>query len=401
MELQKPVDRRFKSDHPHALAALATVILLLLLPGPALEAVGTSASRFRGCVIKGVLPILVPDSTRVALVMPVFTSTPYSQYMQGSFYAFYHKYASQDGNITTDLDWLSTSVASGLKLSSGWGNSFPLYEFLNSTASRNCGLVMGRNLHVVSDINVTQGALSSDNCLAKFDAVVVGFSEYVTKGEYTQFVNFVSHGGKLVLMSSDAFQVMVDYNRTTGKETYVSGHGFAFNGKSAWRSSARPFDISSFIGSVDCCFRNGNYSGAIVNATNTIGAKLGASFGNTVFKSYIPHEENSVTNRSHTSIIATFQRGTGPLVAAYVHQYGKGEVVCLCVFGDDIILSDSSAQYFALLAIGTPNTALQGRFIDVQETTPWAVGIVLGVATAALGVAIILGRKRATSGGRA
>ena len=81
-------------------------------------------------------PIVAPNSS-VAIIKPIFTSTPYSQYAYGSFYAFYKTYVGAKGNITTHLDWLNTSVKSGTGYSSGWGHTNPLYSFLNSPAARN------------------------------------------------------------------------------------------------------------------------------------------------------------------------------------------------------------------------------------------------------------------------
>jgi len=312
------------------------------------------------CLARPGPPFIVSNSTRVALVKPIFTATPYSQYIYGSFYAFYKKHAASVGNITTDLNLLNTTVTSGMNFNFGWGHSYPLYTFMKSTAARNCGLVFGKNLSLVSDINVTQGALFAQNGSARFDVVVYGFAEYLTPAEYAQLMKFVAQGGRLLIMGGDSFQVRVHYNPKNGYETYMVGHGFTYNNKTAWTSSPHILNpvLTRFIGAVDCCFRSGTYGGATLNLTNSLGSALGSTFGNVVFKSYTPHEEDSVSNLSHTSIIGVFRNSSGTLVAAFAHEYGKGAVICMCVFADDVILTDQSVQYFAMLAIGTPTSKL-------------------------------------------
>lgn len=415
MELQKPVDRRFKSDHPHALILLALVLFLLVFPvvpwtkadagnqsssiPPSTVVSTTNATAPVTCLNKPGLRVVSP-STRVALIQPIFTATPYSQYLSSSFYAFYKKYATTSGNITTDLKWLNTSVTVARGFSSNWGHSFPLYQFMQSKAAQNCGLVMGKNLQVVNDINVTQGALFSQNGSANYDVAVVGFAEYVSQAEYSAFERFVATGGKLVIMGGDSFQVKVIYNPKNQYETYVVGHGFNFNNKTAWRSTPPTklgFDLPSFIGGTDCCFRSGTYSGARVNKSNAIGAALAAAFGDKVFSQYTPHEEDSVRNFTNTEIIAVFRNSSGILVATYVRHYGKGAVVCFCAFADDVITTDLSVQYFAMLAIGTPISELFANGGPVVAQTPSialeaaAVGVVVATIVA---VFYILGRRR-------
>jgi hypothetical protein len=352
---------------------------------------------------------LVSNTTRVTLVQPIFTATPYSQYIYGSFYAFYKKHVNDapGANITTDLKLLNTSVASGMGFKGGWGHSFPLYSFMTSKGARNCGIILGQNLKVISDINVTQGALfNPKNGSANFDVLVYGFAEYVSKPEYDQLVKFVAGGGRLIVMGGDAFQVHVYYNPKDHYETYVLGHGYAYNNKTAWRTVplVLGFDLERFTGGVDCCFRLGSYSGALLNKGNTVGAALAAVYGNIVFKSYTPHEEDSVRNFSYTSIIGVFRNSSGTVVASYVHRYGKGYVVCFCVFADDVILADPSVQYLAVLAVSTPAAELMGSIsptpiplgnnvINIDIAVIFAAVV---VATAWVGVYLV-GRRRGRS----
>lgn len=422
MELQKPVDRRFKSDHPHALIPVAVALFLLVFPvvpwagaasggnqtseviPPATTATSTNTStnttQVSSCLSK-TGQFMVSPRTRVAVVEPIFTATPYSQYIYGSFYAFYKNHAKAVGNITTDLKLLNTSVLSGTHFNFGWGHSYPLYQFLTSKGAQNCGLVLGKNLRVVNDINVSQGALFARNGSANFVVVVYGFAEYVSQPEYSQLVKFVASGGRLVIMGGDSFQVRVDYNPRNGYETYVLGHGFAYNNKTAWRTVPLRlgFNLTRFIGATDCCFRLGTFSGAKVNQSNVIGAGLSSVFGDTVFKSYAPHEEDSVQNFSHTSVIAMFRNSSGTLVASFVHQYRKGVVICMCVFADDVISTDQSVQYFAMLAIGTPASDLiSGAHVSqLGPNVLLEVSVSAAVVAAVFIVFFLAGRRRTTA----
>ena len=292
----------------------------------------------------------------VALVKPVFTSTPYSEYRWGSFYAFYHKYASSSGNITTDLGMLKTSVALGLNYASGWGHSYPFYLFFRSQAARNCGLVLGKNVRIISDINVSQGALFAPSGARNFDVAVIEHQEYVTQSEYDQLRQFVASGGRLIAMSANEMYVRINYDSATMQETFVSGHGYAYNGLSAWHAPQRPFPVntSSWFGSTYCCFHDFHYEGGIANGGNPVGALLVEYYKGVLAPTYGFHEENSVTNFTGTSVVATFLRLPGVDVSSYAHAYGKGAVFCLCVFGEDVIEKDNSTQFFLVASVTAP-----------------------------------------------
>jgi hypothetical protein len=322
-------------------------------------AIGANSCFGQNGVDDSFIPGLVV-SQRIAVVQPIFTSTPYSQYNYGSFYAFYAKYANTLGNVTTDLGWLSTNISSGQGYNQGWGHSYGLYQFLTSPSAQACGLQIGTNVHVLDDISVSAGGLTYPNGSAKFDTVVIPFAEYVTATEYQSYENFVANGGTLVVPAAHSIEWFVDFNTTTKVETFVHGHGFAFNGRSAWRLpcsagnfTACPWARSyvDWFGSMPHGPTGIQYSGAKVNEDQVIGRALAREFGNVVFSSYRANEENTVTNITGTSIIATFANQSKILVASYVHQFGNGMVVCMCVFGDAIIASDQSAEYFLLLGI--------------------------------------------------
>jgi hypothetical protein len=358
-----------------ALVALLFIVSLAMpqtLANPSaarpLQAAASTSSSLGACfgynhVNDSSIPRII-SSLRIAVVQPILTSTPYSQYNTGSFYAFYAKESGVTANVTTNLNLLSTNVSSGYGFNRGWGLSYGMYLFFTSKAAVNCGLLVGKNVQILTDMNVSQGALFyPQNQTARFDVVVLPFSEYVITQEYLAYEDFVAGGGTLVMMAH-SLEYPVTYNATTNLETLVYGHGWAFNGRYAYPIACAsntyvatcPWakNNTDWIGSNTCmasCFHTYKFNGSVVNPGSPIGKALSNEFGSTVFKSYLSHEEDTVMNMTGTSIVSVFVNDSTNLIAAYTHQFRKGSVVCMGVFGDDIISNDQSAQYFLLLGM--------------------------------------------------
>ena len=350
---------------PHARRASALANPVVVRP---LQAAASASPPQGTCFgYNGVDDSYIPGiigGLRIALIQPVLTSTPYSQYDTGSFYAFYAKEAGVTTNVTTNLNLLSTNVSSGYGYNQGWGLSYGEYQFFTSQAAVNCGLQVGKNVQILTDMDVADGALFSpqDNA-SRFDVVVLPFSEYVEASEYQAYEDFVAGGGMLVIMGH-SLEYPVTYNATTNVETLVYGHNWAFNGKYAYPIACGsntyvascPWAVSNtdWIGSNTCeasCFHTYVFNGSTVNVGSPIGRALYNEFGGTVFKSYVSHEEDTVTNTSDTSIVAVLANDSRNLIASYTHQFRKGMVVGFGFFGDDIIATDLSAQYFMLQGI--------------------------------------------------
>jgi hypothetical protein len=356
--------------------ALAVLLLLFLAAPPALAAPlvvrplqAASASPSQGACFgyNGVNDSYIPEiisGLRIALIQPILTSTPYSQYETGSFYAFYAKEAGVTTNVTTNLNLLSTNVSSGYGYNQGWGLSYGEYQFFTSQAAVNCGLQVGKNVQILTDMDVANGALfDPQNNASRFDVVVLPFSEYVEAPEYLAYEDFVAGGGTLVIMGH-SLEYPVTYNATTNVETLVYGHNWAFNGKYAYpiACGSNTYVVScpwaenntDWVGSNTCeasCFHTYKFNGSTVNVGNPIGRALYNEFGGTVFKSYVSHEEDTVTNLTDTSIVAVLANDSRNLIASYTHQFRRGTVVGFGFFGDDIIGTDLSAQYFMLQGI--------------------------------------------------
>jgi len=301
---------------------------------------------------------------RIALIQPILTSTPYSQYGAGSFYAFYAKEKGVTTNVTTNLNLLSTNVSSAYTYNKGWGLSYGEYEFFTSQAAVNCGLHVRQNVQILTDMDVANGALFDPQSNAsRFDVVVLPFSEYVEASEYLAYEDFVAGGGTLVIMGH-SLEYPVTYNATTNFETLVYAHNWAFNGKYAYpvacgsntyvASCPWAKNNTDWVGSNTCeasCFHTYRFNGSTVNVGSPIGRALYDEFGGTVFNSYVSHEEDTVTNMSGTSIVAVLANDSRNLIASYTHQFRRGTVVGFGFFGDDIIATDLSAQYFMLQGI--------------------------------------------------
>lgn len=355
----------------------SAALLLLLLAAPQsladpvavrpLQAASANPSQSTCFGYVGVNDSYIPGiiaGLRIALIQPVLTSTPYSQYGAGSFYAFYAKEKGVTTNVTTNLNLLSTNVSSGYTYNNGWGLSYGEYQFFTSQAAVNCGLQVGKNVQILTDMDVAAGALfDPQNNAPRFDVVVLPFSEYVEASEYLAYEDFVAGGGTLVIMGH-SLEYPVTYNATTKVETLVYAHNWAFNGKYAYpiacgsntyvASCPWAKNNTDWIGSNTCeasCFHTYNFNGSTVNVGDPIGRALYNEFGGTVFKTYVSHEEDTVTNKSHTSIVAVLAKDSRNLIASYTHQFRRGTVVGFGFFGDDIISRDLSAQYFMLQGI--------------------------------------------------
>jgi hypothetical protein len=228
--------------------------------------------------------------------------------------------------------------------------------------------VLGKNLNVLSDIDVNNGALFSSNTSRNYDALIVGFSEYVTAKEYAAYENFVATGGTLILTDSDSFQVEVRYSTQSNHEWLIDGHGWAFNGHVATPSVQNFFNKTNtdWLASALCCLNDFVYAGAKPNPSNPIGRVLGATFGSVVFKTYQSHNENAINNFTDTTIIATFRNTSGILVAAYIHQFGYRRVISSGVFLDDILSSDLSARHFMVQSL-----VLALDYENAEPPLPW------------------------------
>jgi hypothetical protein len=218
-------------------------------------------------------------------------------------------------------------------------------------------------VNVITDVNVDGGYLFyPGNDSRRFDVLILGFSEYVTSNEYQSYQKFEASGGRMILVSGDSFVAEVSYYASSNKLALIEGHGWIFNGTSA---SAGPFhrwysQNTNWVGSNFALSQSEGFkiNGAIANTSNPLSILLLEKFGQVVFTTYLPHQENIITN-STDSVIAYWNVSGGAslpgVVATYQHNYQNGMVIDFGVFGTDIIAQSYQLQIFFLAAINPIN----------------------------------------------
>ena len=262
---------------------------------------------------------------RLAIIQPVFTSTAYHEYYEhaapdsssqgwGSFYIFYASNYHQTGNITQDLWMLSLPVSSGLSYFGGWGQDAGLPGLVNGSG------LPSRDISILTDMEVDGGALFGPHGSMLYSAVVLGHEEYVTAREYSAFQDFVRRGGRLIEMSGNAFYGEVNYSTSSRTETFWRGHGFEYDGVTAWVSGIQPFKAAD---------------------TNWFGSYYYGRPGGT--------EVNALTNMTDTVIMQSWNSTAG--VDSYVHTYGQGHSFCLCIYLEPF--TDSFSPRFLAWALGS------------------------------------------------
>jgi hypothetical protein len=300
------------------------------------------------------------EAAKIAFVKPIFTDTAYNN----AFYVFFSKYGkSSEPYITTDLNYLNVTVKYG------WSFSAGLNSFLASDKAKQQGLLLGGNVIVIDDINVTEGGLFHDEKRA-YDILILGFTEYVTSAEYYAFKEFVAQGGTLIILDSCNFQCEVSYSppQTPGGSAYMSlvkGKGWEFNGTCAWKSVYGRWEDENrnWIGGNYWFYWSGtHYDYFIANTSDPISTYLRNNYGEEIYTSYGAHEENLLQNFTDTSVIgywhfinpADAPNATvypGEPVAAYQHRYIKGTVFRYGIMASDRIGQEEFLQAFLICAV--------------------------------------------------
>lgn len=270
----------------------------------------------------------------IALIKPTFTAAAYHK----SFYKFYFLYSSiplhARKNITSDLNLLSSPVYNLLTRSSSASSILYLTTHLRTPLPKS-------NTHVLTDEDVDGGSIFSVNGSNKYDILILGHQEYVTQKEYDNLKRFVANGGTMILLDGNVFYAEVKYDRNTQTITLVKGHGWAYNGKSAWKSVRERWanETSEWVGS--------NYFCLSCNVT----------FANNPFH-YRHHEEQYLTNPNdqvllnYSASVSKKQHMTvDPVIATYELNYQKGKVIALSIYSDDIIANSKFTKYFDSLLL--------------------------------------------------
>ena len=272
----------------------------------------------------------------IAVVSPSFTAAAYNDH---NFYSFYRKYGnvSYATNITSDLGMLNASVSR-----SAGRSAFAMLELVRNLK----WATPQSNITVITDADVDSDGIFLKNGSNGYDVVILGHQEYVTQREYDNFKRFVSNGGTMIILDGNVFYAEVNYDNSTETIRLVKGHGWAFNGKSAWKSIGERWanETATWVGSNYLCY------------------SCDITFTNNPFR-YIHHEENYVTNPNDIILLdynatdnnnATdynYKTDIRHVIATYELNYGRGKVIALGIYSDDIIANGKFDRFLDSLLL--------------------------------------------------
>ena len=270
----------------------------------------------------------------IALIKPTFTAAAYNSAFYKFYFLFIHTFAGM--NVTTHLNLLSSRVNNQLTaLSSSASTLSFLPRHLKTLLPRS-------NIDVLTDADVDSGSpifVKNGITSNRYDILIVGHEEYVTQKEYDNLKQFVANGGTLIVLDGNAFFAQIKYNSNTDIITLVKGHGWAFNGESAWRSVNERWrkETSQWLGSNYLC-----YSCKITFLNNPFG--------------YKHHEEQYLTNpndmilMNYNAVVMSTKKYhppvTKPVIATYQLNYQKGRVIVLGLYSDDVISNGNFDKFF-------------------------------------------------------
>jgi hypothetical protein len=185
---------------------------------------------------------------RVAFVKPSFT---YAAYQLNGFYNFYEKSRDlPDGpaNVTTDLNLLTVRVPDETYLNYKDdpfdSPRIPLqqnyYDTLKDLVEEKAD---SQNIAIdiadITDKEVHEGSIFDSAGNNAYDVLFLFHQEYVTQSEYDNLWEFVvQNGGTIVFDDANIFTTEVKYDSVANTVTLVRGHGWAYNGNSAWRAES-------------------------------------------------------------------------------------------------------------------------------------------------------------------
>jgi hypothetical protein len=271
------------------------------------------------------------NKLKIGLVKPIFTDAAYNN----RFYVFYvkHSFLPPGVNVTQDLYLLNSKVSE--LLNEGMHNV--------SASSHPSKIINGLSnptpAKLINDIDVDKGKIFDNRYrLNLYDILILGHQEYVTQKEYDNLKQFVSNGGTLILLDSNIFYAEVKYFDNNNTISLVKGHGWAYNGKTAWKSIGERWkdENEQWIGSNYLCYR------------------CVKEFKNNPFN-YSPHEEQYITNSkdiillNYNPILLPNIAKSNVAIATYELNYGKGKVISFGIYSDDIIHNANFIRFFSNL----------------------------------------------------
>jgi len=303
-------------------------------------------------------------ATNIAIIRPTFTAAAYDN----AFYLFYklNANATIGSNITRHVGLLSNTITTNNNTLSEAASRVSSEAAIDYLVDHIKWLMPKSNITVLSDEDAHNGYIfkkegggnssnaNSNNNQNAYDVVILGHQEYVTQKEYNNLKKFVTNGGILFLMDGNTFYAEVKYDDKTKTVTLAKGHSWEFNGKSAWRSIGERWtkETSQWIGSNYLC-----YSCRIIFLNNPFEYQHREEQYMTNPKDKIlldynasvigPHSTDDIdtTNNStmayHSNVTnappQNNNKTTKMEIATYELDYGKGKVISLGIYADDVI----------------------------------------------------------------
>jgi hypothetical protein len=304
-------------------------------------------------------------ATNIAIIRPTFTAAAYDN----AFYLFYklNANATIGSNITRHVGLLSNTITTNNNTLSEAASRVSSEAAIDYLVDHIKWLMPKSNITVLSDEDAHNGYIfkkegggnssnaNSNNNQNVYDVVILGHQEYVTQKEYDNLKKFVTNGGILFLMDGNTFYAEVKYDDKTKTVTLAKGHSWEFNGKSAWRSIGERWtkETSQWIGSNYLC-----YSCRIIFLNNPFEYQHREEQYMTNPKDKIlldynasvigPHSTDDIdtTNNStmayHSNVTNAppqnnNNKTTKMEIATYELDYGKGKVISLGIYADDVI----------------------------------------------------------------
>jgi hypothetical protein len=271
-------------------------------------------------------------NVRIGIVKATFTGGAYNH----AFYKFYNKYQStkMSVNITKDLDLLTGTIPDY-----SVGNYQTWY--VPVLKSQLDSILPSANVTILRDEDVHHGLIFDKNGTNAYNVLILGHQEYVTQEEYNNLKSFVNNGGKIIFLDGNVFYAEVRYNDTANTVTLVKGHEWKYDGKVATLSVIERWfnETKDWVG--------GNFW------FKPVAKKI--YFTNNVFN-YTHYEETYVNNPKDIIILdygaydhtAKIQSQ----IATYKLNYGKGEVIVLGLYDENLFNNTEFIPFFDSLVSG-------------------------------------------------
>jgi hypothetical protein len=194
------------------------------------------------------IPIQHLGRLKIGFVKPTFTDAAYNS----KFYSFYvkHAHSSSKSNITKDLNLLNSKISN--RQSGTLHNVFAMVHLIRDIKS----IAKQTQIKILTDTDIDRGKIFDNHSLNLFNILILGHQEYVTQKEYNNLKKFVSSGGKLIALDANIFYAEVKYFDNNNTISLVKGHGWAYNGQTAWKSIGERWEneTKNWFGSNYLCY---------------------------------------------------------------------------------------------------------------------------------------------------